>query len=1100
MNDKKLLKFKGNIVEPENVKVTDGKPRKESVLKSRYVSKGLYGDEADERIPDCLWHTDLFTRVVSPLTNREIIINLSQDKYLISPTWQRDKMELAINEWLHYVAELISAYKPRLSVRNAAQAIIGSDTREEFGLRLDDMLHELWDNRDRSAAGEKSMGKVAHLLRLFWSLNCIAWPTYRWSGVLRAQNSSDALGWGEQLSFVRSVEAAIPPHKVHNRFRLMVFALLSMNNLKEGGDLAPSVLDIANYRENPMWKGVLKSWCGYLNTKYKPSKYITYLDFGAKRMYRINSREDENFAWAIEKSKDMRLWINEASEFVNIQKSNKGGTISHINKFFDYLVATPDTTRNPVEYIGNTYPKELRFDINQLNISTDSKNAIHNKLSEFIDFVLHRHCMEPDDTGHLYLRPGFFNPHQKIPLKKQNNGETHRQVMPTRLLRAAFNILMEDIVRDVDGNPLIDANGHVVREEFAWAKRAMRQVIGFGDYFSYIDPVTLVQTKMWSPVRMAVLLLKLLLPARTFQIRFQESDERDTEILGPDGWIPNNHQLTPQYSATRSEIVERGALRKFTRRDGSIGTHIFFNTNKTGDIGVEPSKRGYVMPWERKEAIDVYRYMSEWQRKFNPVKSSTKWTDIEEMKKRKQIEELELMGSATFLFRDPTEGTGAPISDAKVRTFWMYVLDELEKRLYRSGDRLPDGSPIRLVPTRNHHGIPISVAYDLHTLRVTAITLLYEEGVPIEIIMKIVGHASILMSLYYTKIHHEDISAKCDAAVARAAQKEQAQWASHIARLSREELRAIVAYVHDDGLNALTKANGHSLIPMPHGICPVQKSKCHVGLVNPEKEGRETTYGPVPGLSRNCARCRFFVTGVKFIEGLAAYITEKSYLLKEESREYEEIQKNFDELQYSISRMLELGEPVPEFQRRERDNAERRYEDILIKTDEAARNFSAAFALHSQVEALLKLRSEAQSDGYALVAVGGWEQLESELRDVHEFQLLDRICRQAEVYDGLQIDWSKANLQRLRYYNRILVDSGYEPVFDLILGERECLQIGNELGRFLYDKIGEDGVEALMERKTTLRALGLNKEFEEKLSSLTPVKVSFQSASSLLEV
>lgn len=191
---------------------------------------------------------------------------------------------------------------------------------------------------------------------------------------------------------------------------------------------------------------------------------------------------------------------------------------------------------------------------------------------------------------------------------------------------------------------------------------------------------------------------------------------------------------------------------------------------------------------------------------------------------------------------------------------------------------------------------------------------------------------------------------------------------------------------------------------------------------------------------------------------------------------------------------------MSEFQRRERDNAERRYEDLLIKTDEAARNFSAAFALHSQVEALLKQRTEMESDGYALVAVGGWSHLESELREVHEFQLLDRICRQAEVYDGLQIDWTKANLQRLRYYNRILIDIGCEPVFDLVLNEKECLQLGNELGRFLYDKIGEDGVEALMDRKTTLRDLGLDKEFKEKLSSLTPANISFQKASQLLEV
>jgi hypothetical protein len=946
-------------------------------------------------------------------------------------------------------------------------------------------------NRKRIDFGKYHTFKAAHLLRRFWSLNCIAWPTYRWSGLLLVPHPANALGWGSQQNLVRFIEELIPKNKSNNPFRLMCFLLLSINNIEEAGDLAPDVVDIANYQESPRWRALLRLWARFLNVKYKPTKHITYLDFGVKPLYRVVSHTDDNFSWIIEKSEDMRLWADEAAAFVKVQKANKKGAIHFVNKLFNYLLITPESARNPVEYLRNTYPKVLRFDYLQLDISEESKIAANNKISEFMDFILHRHCTEPDDTGHLYLRMGFANPHKRVVTNNSSTGETTRQVMPTHLLKSAMSIITENIVRDENGNPLLDENGQIVREEFAWAKGAMKRISGFGDFFSYVDPVTFKETSMWSPVRVAILMLKLLIPPRTFQIRVQESDEQDTEILGPDGWIPNDHPLAPQRSRDPQNRVERGALRRFTRRDGSIGTHIFFNTNKTADLGIAPSKRGYVMPWERQEAIDIYRFINNWQRKFNAVRSPTKWADIEELRKRVHLDELALMGSATFLFRDPVDGRGTPISDSKVRTLWAYVLDELEKRLYRSGERLSDGSPIRLILTRFGSGQPCMVLYDLHTLRVTLISLLYEENVPIEIIMKIVGHASILMTLYYTKIHHEDISAKCDAAIAKAAQNEQAQWVHHIAQLSREELQPLVAYVYEDGLTAITKSSGHYIVTMPHGICPVGKARCQVGLSNPEKEDKDSSYGPVPGLSRNCPRCRFFVSGVNFFEGLTACLNEKSYILREESQKYEAAQNKFDNLQDNVAREMELGRPIPESNLRDRDAAQRQYENLLVNVNEAARNFSAAYTLHSQLEAILNRRAKEDSDGYALVAVGGWEHLRAEFREVHEFQLFDRICRQAETYDGLQIDWSKPNLQRLRYFNRILLDSGLETHFDLVLSEPQCLQIGNELGRFLYDKLGEDGVAALVERKTTLRSLGLEKEFEVKLSSLQPIKISF---------
>ncbi|MFU0418047.1 tyrosine-type recombinase/integrase, partial [Acinetobacter baumannii] len=129
-------------------------------------------------------------------------------------------------------------------------------------------------------------------------------------------------------------------------------------------------------------------------------------------------------------------------------------------------------------------------------------------------------------------------------------------------------------------------------------------------------------------------------------------------------------------------------------------------------------------------------------------------------------------------------------------------MDEMERRLNQAGETLSNGDPIKLVLTRDPNGQPISATFDLHSLRVSIITAMYEEGIPPEYLMKIVGHATVLMTLYYTKISAETLSLRMDEALLERQRKSQVEMAGFIKRASRQELEQAVAVGHPTALDA----------------------------------------------------------------------------------------------------------------------------------------------------------------------------------------------------------------------------------------------------------------------------------------------------------
>ena len=289
----------------------------------------------------------------------------------------------------------------------------------------------------------------------------------------------------------------------------------------------------------------------------------------------------------------------------------------------------------------------------------------------------------------------------------------------------------------------------LTERDVAWPKSVA------SEWFSWFDPDAGRWQKIWSPVRVSAMLLKLYLPLRTFQIRMLDSGEADSERYVDGQWVANVGVLAP----SRRAVVRKGFLRKFTDRlTGRVHTGFFVNTNKTQDRSKDEDDKGYEIPWQHGDAIRVVTDLLRWQERYNPIEAPTRWADLHDavIVRSGRSGEFAKHGAACFLFRDPC-GTyrNEPLTDSRLRTFWIALLNELERRVAARGEALADGSPIVFIDKRHpKSGEPLRPVYDLHTLRVTLITALATEGgVPIPILSKCVaGHASILMTLYYVKL------------------------------------------------------------------------------------------------------------------------------------------------------------------------------------------------------------------------------------------------------------------------------------------------------------------------------------------------------------
>lgn len=1005
-----------------------------------------------------IWHIDQFVALTSELTGRTVYANQSADTYLISPAWNRQAVQDIVAEWSARMLALPLTRRPPPPQRAAVLELAACGSPEAFGAGLDAVLLREFKEKFEKPGVKASQRFLGQLMLSFWCKGLVAWPRSSQEPFPTVVLSLDNAGWSTGHKAVltrvrRYLDRGVQDDSVN--FRFFVDMMLSRAGIVELGDVTPVTMQYepGQTRQGKpramAFSGVLQALRETYSVKQVP---WTLEAFGFYRAKSGHLRRDDDFTWALARDPAMDAWVNLAKQHLVENPANFKKRRSSMNVFIKHIVENPGITRSPVGYFDVRRRPEPLFHI-EGNSGRGMMTVVHQFLSE----VLLKVCTQTDDHEMPILMPGFANPLERPTYRGVNQGETHREPMPTRLIRQAMNILTEN--------------------DFAWFKEVGR----YKDTFRRQNPETGEFENVWSPVRAYAILAKLLLPARSFQVRHLDSGESDTLRYGVDGmWNLNRGPHAPT-----TDTIERGVFRKYKRKDESLGAVLYFNTNKTSDIEKDASETGYVMPWEKRDALELFARLRDWQEKYNPVHGPTEWSDIVELKSNKHADDLRRRGANYFLFRDPCNRhrPDLPVTDVRLRNLWLKLMEELQRRMQLAGETLASGEAVKLVASYDKDGQPSSALFDLHTLRVTMITAMYEEGVPPEILMKIVGHASVIMTLYYTKLNAETISVQLDAAVQERQRKSQTDMAGFIQRASQQELELAVARTHGSSLDALSSGTGTGLVVMDHGLCPVSAKRCHEGLAALDTSSGIMRFLAVPGGASNCVRCRFFISGPAFLFGLEAHVVDLSYRLRKASVAFEKAQVRFDALsdQYADT----LGSGIPFAKQRELEIAETSFESVTAEVDAIALSLQAAYALTEQSIRINNLDGGQAGTGLALVAVGGTSELGAVLSECHEFEQLHRICTSATLFDGLTINWQQPNLERARLFDRMLRASGHEPHFTL-LDEEDALGVANAMGKFLYARLGPKTVHDLIDGRTTLRALGMEKAFAAQLESVAP--------------
>lgn len=989
-----------------------------------------------------------------------MIINTSETLFLIPPTFD----PLVARNISRSTIEGFHTAKPTPPLRPILNQFLKVHSKEDFALAIDDLVINGYKIRSNT-----NMGRICDLLIALWSNDCIAFP----------RESTKYMGRFHGGVIFRNIKVTTPhPQEIIqtlrkvNSFRSKVTlirrltsVIFSIVGVKEVGDLTPTVVDgsLLGVKGSP-------SLANLLTTAIRDRHGVGSVTFSSNDygpFGRQAAKTDNEFKWIIDKNPELTEWKDLAREWLDstIKRDVNRRRIG-VAQFLTYLVEHAHLPRKPADFLSSGSKIDPLF--GPKNSSAPMVAAV----GEYIDWILNTHFIADDDHGHPYRLPGFRNPVLPTRYPLARPAETVRDAMPTRFVRRLKEILEEN--------------------DFAWPKSAFEKG---SDTIRWKDPITGEWMTVWSPVRTFAILMKLELPERTFQIRVCNSGEADLERYDPENdlWYPNAHQLAGDTPYSKPMGLARKIL---DHRTGKMFTGLYFNTNKTGDIGKAPEDRGHVIPWQNERVLSLYHNLRSWQEKYNPIERPTKWTDLREdtiLKKSSQDVLLE-RGAETFLFRDPcSRYTDQPLAHTRLTIFWNKLCTELENRLAREGETAPGGQRIQLV-IRGKDGDVSGTIYNLHSLRVTMITAWAEAGVPIDVLMKVAGHATAIMTIYYQKLSISHVTDVLNGASTKMMLNEQGNWQAWIRSKSYDDLEKLVAYNDIISLRSFSEAANASLSRRDYGICPVGCGRCHEGgsLV----EGNvNKKYHPVPGGPQNCVRCRFFITGPCFLLGLQAHFDEVGFRYREASRAYVAATTEFEKLDHLRKRATADGRPFTDHHRLEvlSSTADQRTREV----DELALTWHAAYNLIQQCIELLR-RPTIQGDigNNYLITVGAPADFEYALEldetGEREFELLDKMCHSAVFFSF--INPQIPNMYRMRHFDQLLRRNGFEPIF-FEMTEEEAFAAGNTLSRFLYTRFGRENVNGLMTGSNVLRTLGVDAEeaFSSKLSEVTGRKIDFRS-------
>ena len=738
---------------------------------------------------------------------------------------------------------------------------------------------------------------------------------------------------------------------------------------------------------------------------------------------------------------------------VNIQ-----GKRSAIRVFLSDFYQVQELPDEPIHLLlrANPFPTEAYQQFIEAQAES-LKRPYHRAITAFFGWLLDEHCTDADADERIVLAE-FRNPFQTVLAGFADSLQAYRPNRSTKpplgyeyILRAR-NFLVPNGEQVLQTRPSLTNLPHL--QDF-FATRAdwiyVDESVIDRDDPNCIWRVVKADRKMkdkrevvnsyqiWSPVRFVALYTLLRFPLRGQQILWLDSGEADKEIVVLDSehggvrWEKNTGPLAGKGSKKRrpQAAVQRG---------DKDAPKLYVTTNKTGR-----QEGGYEVPWIPDDLLYWFLLLRDWQAKYNPLKGPTRWSDI---KLRAETNEkiLQARGTQCFLFR--TDASGQP---AFTTTAFTHTLPALLYAIQRPGENLASESPNSKSSNQRY----IS-PYTPHSLRVSLITAFIADGeAPIHLISKLVGHASLVMTIYYIRLNNDQMRRTMGETEKRAAEIATQRNAEVLRTQGLQPLRHQLIATDGNRLLLESDVPNSACVVFDHGICPMSGAACQIGGMAVAERKVENLYAPVEAGylgQKNCPRCRFFVTGVPFLGGLVALANELALEIHAESARFQRYAAVVKRLEQDRYDACQANQTDTQHSTLKQANANQ--ELSAGKLDGLLTDYAA---VNHYVQGCLKLINEGEQsgegeNGVRLIAGGDLAEVGVAFEESKtNYHLLAEICQNATIYRSANP--SRAVPLIAQAIDRMAENNGLAPTM-YRLDDEQKLVVANEMNRILLQRLG----------------------------------------------
>ncbi|WP_377111941.1 VPA1269 family protein [Pseudoalteromonas sp. M58] len=773
-----------------------------------------------------------------------------------------------------------------------------------------------------------------------------------------------------------------------------------------------------------------------------------------KQSYFSVFNDDRHEAWVDVAEK----WVNSAGSY-----STRRGVVK---RFFEYF---KDKLPYQPEILCLSDSQLLDFSKFVDSLPESLKNvATVNHLDSFFDYIIEQLCSHHcEETGEVITLEGYSNPLDKKKLRLDfsatvRHAETTKPALPFRYIERARHAIISS-----------NQERFTLRDIYHRLKNKTNFFDSVGEWF--VVDESLIDEKdpdcvwresngiyeLWSPVRIVAIYTQLFMPFRGSQICWLDSGEADAKILVEDNgnfrWVDNT--LLAAFRVPKK--YHQGFLKPGS--DFSVTCHV--NTNKTASNAFE----GYDIPWIDARITPLLVKLRNWQIKYNPLNKPTEWSKGVKIENQRTLNKYGYKGKTCFLFRDPTAQKGLPLTQSKLSSGFAGILyliqDEDLPLVVPKKGKIDTNSLSNLQPL-----------FTLHSMRVSLITAFIRDAkIAPEIVQKLVGHSSIVMTIYYTKVTAEEIKDALKDAESLIIKNQSNRVEQLIRQRKMEQAKSEIINCNGEIASRDIDIPAAAYSIMDYGICPNGRTKCSLGGEPVTPKGAQ--FHPVPSGylgSSNCLRCRFFYTGPAFLGGLQMITNEISLECKAASKNIDELRKKIDVLedkQYQQERNKQ-----PFFNSHELALAEAHYEQEVTRFDSLVCDLIVAIRLSMNSVDIInaKIENGNELSGHSLITHEQCGDVSLSFPEVSDFLHVDMICQSASYHQSARPE--KANLSRSQLLDLFATKNGISPGL-FTLTEQQQLEVGNEITKMLRSRLGSwDKVSDLMDKNgvITLEDLGVD--------------------------